>query len=456
MTTVLGPIQKIDEKDGSERTAPQVVSIPSFDSRLVRNDYPITHTRIRELRADPTIQLARWCILSQMIHTPWMYLNPKKLATQEMLDFVDENLVPIRDLFLQQAVFGTSDFGWQPFEVVFKPQSGQIFIDNLKALLHEYTTILIYINNGRFAGFVNETWSWSSEYNGSVEVPEPYALNTNFEVEGTDWYGISVYKCLEKISKAWDTIQDAAGRYDKKIAGATWVIYYPVGRTTYNGVKDVDNDKIARMLLHNLESSGGVVIPDDIQDSVDEMLDHEAKGRWRIELISDKGATSSTFIDRQKYLDALKMRAFGFPERAILEGTHGTKEEAGEHGNLAVSNVDSKHRLLCAQLNLYLLPALMRFNFGKKYEWAIRVVPAPLVDKQFSTIKDVYRTILQTPELAEREVSRLNMDAILTELAIPFTPGQSERIEREVEKREKREGEEKKKEQEKKGVPANG
>jgi len=51
--------------------------------------------------------------------------------------------------------------------------------------------------------------------------------------------------------------------------------------------------------------------------------------------MSATNTSQGSFIDRQKYLDALKMRAFGLPERSILEGSHGTKAEADVHADIA-------------------------------------------------------------------------------------------------------------------------
>lgn len=413
-SSLLGDIKLRDKNPGSEKTSAQVFSTPNYDSRLYQSYQPFTYAKIRELKNDPTIQLARWAVLAPMVHTPWIIEQNKKLATQEMVDFVHDNLRPLRDMFLVQAVFGTLDYGWNPFEIVYKPEDGRIWIDNFKALLHHYTTILIYINNGKFAGFTNETYFPDQ----SEKVIQPYAQLTNFEVEGTDWYGYSVYKSLNKICDSWDTVEATSNRYDKKIAGASWVVYYPVGETKYKGVL-TPNDTIAQYIIADLQGSGCVAIPDEWAEWTDDMADREAEGKWRIELIEAKSSAQSAFIDRQKYLDALKMRALGFPERSIMEGSHGTKEEASVHTDIALSIVDSRHRLLTNQLNLYSLPHLMRFNYGKKYEYALRVTPAPLVDAQFGLVKDIYRLLLQNQKIAEKEFSNLNMTAIKTELNLP-------------------------------------
>lgn len=418
---LLGPITLRDKNNTSEKTAAQVHSFSGFsqDSRLYQHYGCLTPRVIRSLRKDPTVQLARWAILAPMIHTPWTYVNKraggKFTATQEMIDFVKENMVPLRDQFLQQAVFGTLDFGWQPFEVVYKPENGYIYIDNYKALLQDFTTVLVYINNGKFAGFLNQTYDVESVQ----QIEEKYAQITNFDIEGTDWYGYSIFDSILSIQNSWNAVEDTSGRFDRKIAGASYIVYYPPGKTLFRG-EVTANDLIAQEILKDLIASGGVAIPDEIQDSIDEFTTPNTKGRWRIDLLEADSSSSTGFTDRQKYYDALKFRAFGFPERSIMEGNHGTKEEAGEHGDIALSIVDTRHRLICNALNLYSIPNLMTLNFGKKYAYSVGVEPAPIVDKQFAVVKEIYRLFLQNPETAIREFATYDLKAVKTLLNLPI------------------------------------
>ena len=426
MSQIIGPITLRDKNNGrSEKTSAQIFANPTFDSRVYPNYLTIPYQVIRQLRKDPTVQLARWAVLSPMIHTPWMY-RKKKNGSKEMIEFLEETFEPLRDQFLMRSVFGTLDFGWQPFEVVLKPENGYIYIDEFKALLQDYTTILVYINNGRFAGFANETFGFDQ----STLVREEYAFNTNFDVEGTDWYGISVFLNLCSTINSWNVVETTANRYDKKIAGATWVIYFPVGETKYKGVI-TPNDEIANSLLNTLEASGGIAIPDDIQTWLDDSVDRETKGAWRIEILSADNSTQTTFIERQKYLDSLKIRAFGLTERSILEGSFGTKAEASVHADASLSIVDSRHRLLCNQLNNGPVSRLLALNFGKKYAYSACIKPAPLTDTQFATIKEIYARIISDGNVLAEEVKNLDMKALREELGIPTGEGL------EIEKKEK-------------------
>lgn len=417
-TTVLGPIILSGSLEGSEKTSGQVTSFNVWDSRLATST-SLTPTRIRAIRNDATVQLARQAVVSPIIHTPWNY-NPTKDAPEGAVDEIVTIFEPLRDWLLQNAVYGALDFGWAPFEIIYVPKEGRITITRFKQLLQDFTTILVYISSGEFAGFANEPISIGGVAN-NVIIPLPYAVNFNLAVEGTDWYGQSVSSVLDTICTRWDDVDKAANRYDKKIAGASWVVYYPVGETMVGGVLTA-NDKIAKDILSHLEASGGVAVPDEIQEWLDDSVDRELKGKWRIELISAPNSSQASFVDRQKYLDTLKIRAFGIPERSILEGQFGTKAEAEVHADIALSSIDTKHRLICDQINERIVRPLLRMNYGEKYENSVTIAPAPLVDAQFQTIKEIYRLLVQSPQVIAKEIQNIDVQTLRDSMGIPSVP----------------------------------
>lgn len=415
----IGRLIQLSERDKStNKSAPQILDLPQIDSKIYQSyqETDLNYAKIRTLREDPTVQLARMAVVAPIVHTPWIY-NAEKDCPTEAIEATRTNFENIRLWFLQTAVYGCLDFGWQPFEIIYKPEDGYIWIDNLKPLLQDYTTILVYINNGKFAGYTNEPTKVGL-YQDDTTILDEYALHTCFSVEGTDWYGHSVFDSLYDTLENYADVNNTANRYDKKIAGATWVVYYPVGKTYYKGT-DTDNDEIALTILSKLQASGAVAIPDEIQEFLDDSVDKEMKGKWRVELITANSSTASSFNDRLKYLDALKMRAFGIPERSVLEGTHGTKAEAGEHTNIALGTIGVKHLLLCNMLNNFAVRPFLRFNFGKKYQDCIKITPAPIVSAHYETLKEIYRLIIQSPETLLKEYANINVEEIRSALDIP-------------------------------------
>jgi hypothetical protein len=423
VTTILGPIivHRPRGTKGSEKSSGQTLSYNTIDSRLaVTSTTWLKYSRIREIRQDATVQLARQAVVAPIVHTPWSY-EVTEGAPQDAEKFVVDIMEPQRDWLLQNALYNALDFGWAPFEVVYKPKNGAVVIDEFKQLLPDFTTILVYLENGKFAGFANEP-TQIGYVATSVEIYRPYALNINLCYEGTDWYGQSVSWVLDPICDAWDDVDKTANRYDRKLAGATWVLYYPVGSTIYEGVETA-NSEIAAALLAELEASGAVAIPDEVQEWLDDSVDKELKGKWRVELISASASTQASFIDRMRYLDTLKIRAFGIPERSILEGRFGTKAEAEAHADIALSTIDTKHRLVCDQINEQVIRPLLRMNYGREQEKCVQIQPAPIVDAQFQTVKEIYRLLVQSPEVIAHELQNLDVQSLRDQIGIPTIAG---------------------------------
>jgi len=421
-------IRNDPDRKTTEGTTAQQLGSPQFDSRFYPSwYYYLTPQRIREIKKDATVRLVRQAVSAPIIHTPWTIKTNEK-APAGAKEFIEDVFRHTRDWLLQGSIYGALDFGWMAYELVYQPtKDGKITISKFKQLLQDFTTILIYIDTGDFAGFTN--WPLYTTYNidrryqagWEVEVEEQYAMNINLEVEGTDWYGVSASSALDPLVSDWSDVNDSANRYDKKIAGATWVVYYPVGVTPYKG-SEKPNHEIAELVLASLEASGGVAIPDEIQEWVSDLedsIDKDIKGKWRIELISAQASSQASFNDRQKYLDNLKVRVFGIPERSLLEGSFGTKAEAETHAEIGLSTVDTKHRLIVNQYNKCAVNKLLKLNWGDDVIDTVWIEVAPLVSSRFNILKDLYSRILQSPDMGSQEITNLDMKQVREELAIP-------------------------------------
>ena len=432
-------IVRPDPDETTEKTTPQNLASPQLGSRIYQPYcYYVPPWRVREIKKDATVRLVRQAISAPVIHTPWTYTATKK-APAAAKQFIMDMMECKRDWLLQGAIYGALDFGWQPYELVYeKTKYGRITISKFKQLLQDYTTILVYVDTGDFAGFTNwpsytggGNWYGDKSYAGwEVELLEKYSMNINLEVEGTDWYGVSASSALDPLISDWNDVNSSANRYDKKVAGATWVVYYPVGRTEFQGT-ETSNDEIARTVLSTLEASGGVAIPDEIQEWVSDLedsIDKDIKGKWRIELISARTNAQSSFGDRQKYIDNLKVRVFGIPERSMLEGMFGTKAEAETHAEIGLSTVDTKHRLIVQQINQQAINKVLRLNWGIDAIGTVKIEVAPLVSSRFNHLKEIYRLILQSPDLGKLEVQNLDMESIRDELSVPATEDADESL----------------------------
>ena len=118
-----------------------------------------------------------------------------------------------------------------------------------------------------------------------------------------------------------------AARYDRKIAGAYLLLHYPsFGQgIDQNGAK-LDNVYLAQRILDKLEAASGVAIGDVPSELAPGQDPNQTA--WRLEVQGSAGGQQQGFVDRLRYLDSLKVRGMLLPERAILEGQHGTLAES--------------------------------------------------------------------------------------------------------------------------------
>lgn len=416
----VGP--EMEERESQEKTAPQVLTMGMHDAVLPRprNVTRSFYKKVREMRRDPTVALCRALCVAPVLTSPWS-VEAKDTAPEGAQKFITDEMVKQHMTLLRTTFYGCLDFGWQAFEKIFchDCETGLYKIKKLKPLLQDITEILVTPDHGEYVGVVQDSYSlpqinWDPVYLGTTE-----ALLLNFDVEGGNFYGESTMAIVESVYDKWLTCESGADRYDRKIAGAHWVVHYPIGFSTRNGQK-VDNYEIAKGILQTLESSGGIAVPRQVSAIMDD-LSNDAPDAWKIELLDAKGGQTG-FIDRMKYLDALKARAFGMPERSILEGQFGTKAESEAHADFAIVLMEHRSKIIVEQLNRYLVNQLIRLNWGAKFEDSVYLVAAPIADLEKQALRKLYDAILANPTGFGAEYAMLDMESIRDRLGLPVLP----------------------------------
>ena len=420
-------VYKRKPKLTQETTGHQTVSY-SFGDGLLNRDYTKvgTYTELRTVRKDPTVQLARALLISCMQAGSWN-IEVDEGVPDEVKEFV-EHILPLREDFLYNAIaYGKVDFGWIGFEKIFTLKDGRIIIDGLKPLLHDMTNILV-TGQGRFNGYrqVSIGSSGLQPSLGSIgpayplDIPLEKCLHIAFAVEAGYLYGMPLLENIRQSMDMWKECNDGARKYDKKVAGVQPLIEYPTGQATIDG-ETANNHETAVAMNEALVSGGGVVVPKTTLgvDSIPAILNETQAGlyAWKISYLETKGKIQAHFIDRLKYLDTQKVRGLGFPERAILEGQYGTKAEAAVQGDWAILNMEATDRAIVGMLNRQLVNQLLQLNFGDALVDKVRIVAAPLVDKQISFIRDLYKGLKDAD---------IDMKALREKVGIPTKEGGSE------------------------------
>jgi len=372
-----------------ETTGPQTISYSYGIGELLTPNYATrgTYAQLRAVRKDPTVSLARGLLISSILAGSWN-IEADDDVNDDVIEYM-EHILKLREAFIYNCIaYGRVDFGWMPFEKVFAVKDNRIIIQTLKPLLHDMTTILV-TPQGHFNGYRQKPLQGMQ-----LDVEVAKCLHMAFAVEAGNFYGMPLLENVRAAMDSWADCDAGAKRYDAKVAGAHWVIHYPPGTSTIDGVA-TDNGDVAKLVLDAMISSGSVAIPTTTAEVLQELTSDSVADlyAWKVELIDDKVAKQSSFSDRLNYLDKQKVRGLGLPERSILEGQHGTKAEAGTHGEMAILGFEQIDRAITTVINEQLVNQLIQLNFGLEMVGKVRVVCLPLVDTQIAFLRDLYKKV---------------------------------------------------------------
>lgn len=425
-----------------EDTGPQVLTSTITEPRLSKllppretTDSKSFYNFVRIMKKDPTIALVRGLSIVPALASEWS-VTATPDAPDTAKAFIAEQMLHWQDYLLRSSLLGVLDYGWQSYEKVFKVKPSRAFggdaitISKFKGLMPDHTDILVDPRTGAFIGLENRPNFASGGFVDTQSVVGNWitlerneSLLITVEFEGTNWYGESAMENVIIPYKDGVVANETAKRYDTKIAGSTWVLMYPAGSTLLNGT-DTPNSEIAQTILSTLKASGSLAIPNNVKDAIQDLNTGATvpanEPAWSIELISSDGNQQSGFVDRLKYLDNLKVRGLGFPERSILEGTYGTKAESEVQGDFAISNVELRHKSVLTQLNKHAVNQLLRLNYGPEFENTVSLTAVPITDSSRDYLRKMYSQILSQPEGLKALSKSLDIRAISDTLNIPL------------------------------------
>lgn len=116
----------------------------------------------------------------------------------------------------------------------------------------------------------------------------------------------------------------------------------------------------------------------------------------KIELIDwgDIGPSLMAHLKRCDFEDIRIMRAMRRPEREAMEGSHGTKAEAGTHGQIGVTDSELLADMVLKQFDQQVLDRWAVTNFPDATPGMIRVKQAPLSDPQQVFLQDAAKLLM--------------------------------------------------------------
>lgn len=397
----------------AEKTLAQVaVRADEYTGVLPNTQIPrVWYALVRAMRKDPTLALARELASAPLLAAQWSFEETED-APPGALTLIEDVFAHQRVHILRNAMRGFMDFGWQGFEKVWKVRDdGMAIISKFKPLLQDITEIKVD-KEGRINGLYQDV--------DQLTLPLANSLVLSNDVEGTNWYGEAIMRAAEIPYTAWKAVNSAASKYDAKVSGAHWIVYYPTspGEVMFRGTLTATYD-VAMAILSSLEANGRIAVPRGVDDMMDELAGSSSKNSWGIELLSDKGAGTTTFIERMKYLDVLKVRALGLPERSVLEGQYGTKAEAGEHADFAITAIEVRHQEIVMALNNHAVDSVLELNYGAEAQGAVFIRSSPISDDKRAFLQKLYQAVLANPEGFAVAVATMDIEAMQEQLSVP-------------------------------------
>ena len=259
---------------------------------------------------------------------------------------------------IENAMFAL-DFGFQTFEKVWEYVGDKWQYVKLKPLAPDRIRVIVDKELGNFAG-VRQA--------GVLLGPEK-CFHYIHDGEPGRYYGRSRHENIrEDAYFPWIDTAKKKRQYATKVAGVIPMVNYPIGESRDAKGNKKSNFEIAQAILTALGSGKGVCMPREImpwaQDVARSGLDPEMWAAWKIQFLETKGNHAMGFVKMLQHYETLMLRGWLIPERTVAEGQHGTKAEAGTHGDWALLIADLTFQELLRQINWHVINPLTLYNFG--------------------------------------------------------------------------------------------
>ena len=375
---------------------------------------PAGYETYRRMRRDPTIALARALAIAPVVAGNWT-VEADADVPQEVRGWIDKQFLTVREPLLETILkHGYVNFGHQGFELVWGLDAqGRQCIVRFKPLLPDITEILLD-DHGGLAGLRQR----------DVELTGVNAMLVSFGGEGSDLHGEPLLENVREVWNDWRKANEVAARYDRKIAGAYLLLHYPsFGQgIDQNGAK-LDNVYLAQRILDKLEAASGVAIGDVPSELAPGQDPNQTA--WRLEVQGSAGGQQQGFVDRLRYLDSLKVRGMLLPERAILEGQHGTLAESQSQGDLAFLQAELVHHHVTREINRQAVDPVLEANWGPAYRGKVRLKAAPLSSDNQAFLRQLVTQVLSDPKDFADLFHRADWSSIFDAVGLPQSKASS-------------------------------
>ena len=430
---------KAPAANGNSRTSSQIQSIlgmimagGSVDLASWGGIGGASYATYRKMRTSPTLAIGR--VAAQ---APVKFLAARATwaggkGDAEKVKFVKDALNPMWRAFVRECCNYGVDYGFQAFEVVWesRKQDGRLALlpKAIKPLLADITKPKIDEDTGELVGLTN-TGAREVTLTGSQ-----FAWYAHNAEAGNPWGSARLENCRQPWH-AWESCFKKIGQYVTKVAGVIPMVEYPEGRTQDESGAMKDNFDLANAIMARLGSGHGVTMPNTLvawaQEMVERGVDTSKMQAWKISFL-EAGQHGGDLEKIIGYIDKSMLRGYIVPERAVLEGTHGTKADASAHGDLLISMGSEVAHEITECWNKYVVDPTVEANFGAEAVGTIRMSMPKTEGEDVKTLVAVLKQILNTPPGLESFMASVDLDAMLEQGGFPLEEGKSMNTEAEA------------------------
>jgi len=340
--------------------------------------------------------MARQFAITPIIGAKWSIEGPD--ASDAIVEASGNLVTELKDDYLTHIISCCYDFGWGAAELWYDTD----YQVHFKPLANDLTQVQID-ETGEFSGLYQPLTM--------VEIPKEYSCYVSMYAEPGKYYGVGYMETARKAYGYWLSAAAGSDRYSTKIAGSHWVIYYPNGEYVDSSGNTQDNSVLADEILTSLESSGAVALPQPVARYVEDLNKVSDIPSWKVELLSDTGPRNASFNETLRYLDTQFCRAFGLPERSVLEGQYGTKAESESQKDYALTSMDYLSNFFAKEFQKQILVPYLALYFGEDQAKQVEVCPSAIDPEALIYARTVATQVL-SPQMVD-------VDSLLDQVGIP-------------------------------------
>lgn len=372
---------------------------------------PKSYDEYRKMRSNPTIALARIVATAPIRRAEWTVSSTDD-ASDEWVKLVQSNLEKLWRATIKNMLYAL-DYGWAPFEIIWKVNGGVFEIDHLKHLLVDKTDIEVD-EFGEFAGLKQD----------KVRLGVDKSFVYTYDCESGNLYGRPRHENIrETCWKDWNGVAKRREQYMTKIAGTIPMVQYPEGRSLNARGCEVDNFELAKRVLENLGKGNGVAMPNTFGKFAEDLarsgIDPGSLKAWSIDFLEDKGTHGSEFTENLRHNEQLMMRGWLVPERVATEGQYGTKAESESHTDTAMIVAEFTLEEMIDAVNQQLVNKVLIYNFGQEASGKVWVEQSGLSAADKKYFRQLISNLFSQQITPDFVVDMVELDSLLDYGGIP-------------------------------------